>query len=291
MTGHEHGAHGHDGTSSRKKLGVVTAINAAGFLIELVGGILFGSVALLGDAIHMLLDASAYAAAFAAAYIAETVDASERWTYGFHRVEVVSALINGLLLLPMAGWIMWEAYQRFLSPVTIDIGYSLLIATAGLAVNVASVYYLRGDDAMSLNEKGAFYHLLCDAAGSLAVILGLIVIAVTGITVVDPIAAVLIAGLVVWSAGRLLLEGAGIMLQKSPVDSAELREHILSVDGVENAHDIKCWQVCSSVNVCTVHATMTVETLEAAEEVRERLDQRLKDRFNLQHVTIQVEQA
>ena len=289
MNSHEHETHGHGETSSQKKLGVVTGINVVGFLIELAGGLLFGSVALMSDAIHMLFDASAYATAFAAAYIAENMEASDRWTYGFHRIEVVSALINGVLLIPMAGWIVWEAYQRFLSPVTIDIGYTLVIATGGLIVNIASVYYLHGDEEMSLNERGAFYHLLGDAAGSLAVIFGLLVIAATGIKAVDPIAAVLIAGLVVWSAGKVLLEGTGIILQKSPIDPDELKEHVMTVDGVDDAHDIRCWRVCSSVNVCTIHATMSVETLEEAEQLREELDERLKDRFDLQHVTIQIE--
>jgi cobalt-zinc-cadmium efflux system protein len=289
VNSHEHETHGHGETSSQKKLGVVTGINVVGFLIELAGGLLFGSVALMSDAIHMLFDASAYATAFAAAYIAENMEASDRWTYGFHRIEVVSALINGVLLIPMAGWIVWEAYQRFLSPVTIDIGYTLVIATGGLIVNIASVYYLHGDEEMSLNERGAFYHLLGDAAGSLAVIFGLLVIAATGIKAVDPIAAVLIAGLVVWSAGKVLLEGTGIILQKSPIDPDELKEHVMTVDGVDDAHDIRCWRVCSSVNVCTIHATMSVETLEEAEQLREELDERLKDRFDLQHVTIQIE--
>ncbi|MDY6777019.1 MAG: cation diffusion facilitator family transporter, partial [Candidatus Nanohaloarchaea archaeon] len=191
--------------------------------------------------------------------------------------------------IPMAGWIVWEAYQRFLSPVTINIGYSLAIATGGLIVNVASVYYLQGDEEMSLNERGAFYHLLGDAGGSIAVILGLIVVAFTGIRVVDPLAAVLIAGLVVWSAGKVLLEGTGIILQRSPIDPDAIQEEVEAEDGVAGAHDIRCWRVCSNVNVCTVHATMSVETLEEAETLRKEIDQRLKDRFDLQHITLQVE--
>ena len=286
---HQHEHHGHGETASRTKLGVVTVINAIGFVVELAGGLLFGSIALMSDAIHMLFDASAYATAFTAAYIAETVEASERWTYGFHRIEVLSALFNGLLLIPMAGWIVWEAYQRFLSPVALDVIPALTIAVGGLIVNIASVLYLEGEGEMSLNEKGAFYHLMGDAAGSVAVIIGIVIATLTGFTVVDPLAAVLIAGLVVWNAGRVLMEGTGIILQKSPVDPDDLKAQVMNVDGVEDAHDIKCWRVCSNVNVCTVHAQMNVETLVEAEQLREQLDERLKDRFNLQHVTIQIE--
>lgn len=289
MNSHEHETHGHGETSSQKKLGVVTGINAAGFVIELIGGIAFGSVALMGDAIHMLFDASAYATAFTAAYIAESLDASDHWTYGFHRIEVVSALINGFLLIPMAGWIVWEAYQRVLSPVTLDVAPALTVAVGGLIVNIVSVLYLEGEGEMSLNEKGAFYHLMGDAAGSVTVILGTIIVTFTGLTVVDPLAAVLIAGLVVWNAGRVLMEGTGIILQKSPIDPEEMKKHLVTVDSVENAHDIKCWRVCSNINVCTVHAQVSVETLEEAERLREQLATQLKNRFNLQHVTIQIE--
>lgn len=288
---HHHEVHGHGDTSSRRKLGVVTIINAVGFLIELAGGFLFGSVALMSDAIHMLFDASAYGTAFTAAYVAETVDASERWTYGFHRMEVLSALFNGLLLIPMAGWIVWEAYQRFLSPVALDAVPALVIAVGGLIVNVVSVIYLEGAGEMSLNEKGAFYHLIGDAAGSVAVIIGIGFAMVTGRTVFDPIAAVLIAGLVLWSSGKVLAEGTGIILQKSPVPPEDIKSVVESMDGVEDAHDIKCWRVCSMINVCTIHARMNVETLAEAERIRKQINTRLKDTFNLQHITLQIEQG
>jgi len=286
-------AHGHGRmhgeTASQRKLGVVTGINTVGFLVEIVGGLLFGSIALMSDAIHMLFDTAAYATAFAAAYVAETVEGSNHWTFGFHRIEVISAMVNGFLLIPLAGWIVWEAYQRFLAPMAIDTVPALTIAVGGLIVNIVSALYLDGKEAMSLNEKGAFYHLLGDAAGSVAVIVGIVFAAVTGTTVFDPVAAVLIAAMVVWSAGRVLMEGTGIILQKSPIDPADIMAVVMAVDGVENAHDIRCWQVCSSVNVCTVHARMSVETLDEAEALRSRLEERLRDRFALQHITIQIE--
>ncbi|MDY6770688.1 MAG: cation diffusion facilitator family transporter [Candidatus Nanohaloarchaea archaeon] len=286
---HQHETHGHGENASTTKLGVVTGINAVGFFIELLGGLLFGSVALMSDAIHMLFDAAAYATAFVAAYIAESIDASDRWTYGLHRLEVLSALINGFLLIPMAGWIVWEAYHRFLSPVTINLQYALPIAVGGLIINLASALYLHGDEEMSLNERGAFYHLLGDAGGSIAVILGLTVVATTGIRAADSVAAILIAALIIWSAVKVLREGGGILLQQSPIDPASIEDAVEAMDGVENAHDIKCWQVCSNVNVCTVHATMTVKTLDEAENLRQRIDEDLKEQFNFQHVTIQIE--
>lgn len=288
---HEHEHHGHGETSSRRKLAGVTLINMVGFAVELAGGLAFGSIALIGDAVHMLFDSLSYLSAFLAAYAAEKVQGGEEWTFGFHRLEVFTAIFNGLLLIPMAGYILWEAYQRYLAPVTIDIVPAVAVALGGLAVNLGSVVYLHGQGRMSLNEKGAYFHLLGDTAGSIAVIIGLLTVQFTGVTVVDPLVAALIAVMVLLSAASVLREGAGILLQKSPIRPSELKAAVEEIDGVEDAHDIKSWQVCSKVNVCTVHATMSVTTLEEAEKIRERIDRTLKDRFNLQHVTLQIEQA
>ncbi len=288
---HEHHGHGHGETSSRRKLAVVTGLNIVGFAAELIGGLLFGSVALVGDALHMLFDASAYATALAAAYVAETVEARDRWTYGFHRVEVLSALLNGLLLIPMAGWILWTAYNRLFAPVTMDPGPVLVVAVGGLIVNLASVYYLYRSGDLSLNEKGAFYHLLSDAGSSAAVVVGVAVVWATGITVIDPLIAAMIAALVIWSAGRIILEGTGIILQRSPIDPDAIQDTVESSEHVSDTHNIRCWRVCSNVNVCTVHVEMTVETLDEAEDLREQITAELTDRLDLQHVTLQIESA
>lgn len=277
----------HAGDSHR--LAVVAAINVAGFAAELIGGILFGSVALLADAAHMLFDAVSYVTAFAAATAAERMDGSEEWPFGFHRLEVLAAIVNGLLLIPMAGWIVWEAYQRFLAPMAIDLLPAATVATAGLAVNLLSVWYLQG--AEGLNERGALYHLLSDAAGSVAVLVGLAAIRLTGSAVIDPVVAVVIAVFVVWSAARVLLEGTGIILQRSPVDPDALREAVAAIDGVADVHGVRAWQVCSRVNVCTLHAAVTVETLADADAIRRTVTDRLRDRFGMEHVTVQIEQA
>lgn len=280
--------HRKENGSSKRKLEVVTSINALGFIAELIGGILFGSVALMSDAIHMLFDASAYGTASLASHIAETREGSEFWTFGFHRVEVVTALLNGLLLIPMSIWIVWEAYTRFLSPTHIDIWTTLLIAFAGLALNILSVFYLRGEK-MNLNEKAAFYHLLGDVGGSLAVIFGVLIVYLTGITAADPIAAVLIAILVLWSSGKVLIEGTSIILQKSPFPPSEIKKEIEKIEGVCSAHNIKCWRVCSDVGVCSLHVQVEVDTLEKAGEIRKKVEDKLRERFGLEQMTVQVE--
>jgi len=283
---HDHDEHGHDtrGSSSRK-LGAVAAINLVGFVVELAGGLAFGSVALVSDAVHMLFDALAYVMAFVAAVVAERVDAGEDWTYGLHRIEPLAAFLNGLFLLPMVGYILWESYRRFLDPVAIGTGPTLAVAVGGLVVNVGSVLVLEGEE-MSLNERGAFYHLLGDAGGSVVVIVSVLAVEFTGVRAVDPAAALLVAGLVAWSALRVLRESGAVFFLKTPVDTAGLRAALLGVEGVSGVADLHAWQVCSQLTVATVHVETSVETLAAAEGVSGRVHAVLAD-HGVDHATVE----
>ena len=284
-----HGGHSHgNGTSSTssRKLAAVSIINLVGFVAELAGGLLFGSVALLSDAFHMLFDALAYVMAFAASYVAERYSEGDRWSYGLPRLEPFAAFLNGVLLLPMVAFILWESYQRFLDPVTIGTVPTLVIATGGLLVNVGSVYVLQGGE-MSLNEKGAFYHLLGDAGGSVAVIVSVIAIEVTGIRVIDPVAAGLIAVVITWSALKVLRGSGEIFFQQSPLDHDEVRSAIGGVDGVTAVDDLHAWQICSQITVATAHLETDAETLEEAEAVTRRVHDEL-GHFGVDHATVEL---
>lgn len=278
--------HGHGAGGSSRTLAVVASINIVGFLAELIGGLLFGSVALLSDAIHMLFDALAYVMAFAAASVADTYDTSERWSYGFHRLEPLSAFLNGALLIPMVGYILYEAYQRFLTPIDIGTGPTLAIAAGGLLVNVLSVYVLEGGE-MSLNERGAFYHLLGDAGGSIAVIVSVLAIEYTGIRVLDPITAALIAVVIIWSAGKLLRGSGAIFLHKTPVDVAEIRAALGEIDGVVGVDDLHAWQICSELTIATTHVETTVETMQEAGTVNRRVHDVLAE-YGVDHATVEL---
>ncbi len=285
--GHTHGddhSHASDGSSSRS-LAAVAGINLVGFAVEFAGGLAFGSVALLSDAVHMLFDALAYVMAFVAATVAERVEASDGWTYGLHRVEPLAAFVNGLLLLPMVGFILWESYQRFLDPVVIGTGPTLVIAVGGLLVNVASVFVLEGDD-MSLNERGAFYHLLGDAGGSAVVIVSVLAVEFFGVRVVDPVAAVLIAGLVAWSAVRVLRGSGAIFFLKAPVDATAVRTAVLDVEGVTSVSDLHVWQVCSQLTVATVHVETDAETVTGLEAVNSEVHAVLST-YGVDHATVE----
>lgn len=283
----EEHSHNHSNSSTRK-LGTVSGINLIGFVVELIGGIMFGSVALISDAFHMLFDSIAYLMAFFSAYTAENWEANENYNFGFHRIETLSAFFNGALLIPMAGYILWESYQRFLNPIEIGIVPTIAIGFGGLLVNLFSVYYLQGGE-MSLNERGAFYHLMGDTGGSIGVIISTALIYFTGITWFDPVVALLIAGLIVRSATKLLRESFGILMQKSPIPSSKVEKAIESIKGVEDAHHIRVYEICSKVCVASAHAQIEVDSWERADNIRKEISEKLKQDFNIKTVTIQIE--
>ena len=278
-------SHGASRTSSRK-LALVSLINLLGFVAELAGGLLFGSVALISDAVHMLFDALAYVMAFVASYIANNYNESDEWSYGLHRLEPLAAFLNGLLLLPMVGFILWESYQRFLQPIDIGTGPTLLIATGGLFINLGSVYVLQGGE-MSLNERGAFYHLIGDAGGSIAVIVSTLIIEVTGIRIVDPLTAALIAMIVTWSAIKVLRGSSAIFLHKTPLDLDELRATIIDIDGVDSVNDIHAWQICSQITMATLHIETSAELMTEAETVNKQVHEIL-NQYDVDHATVEL---
>lgn len=283
--GHDHG-YGPRGGSSSRTLALVAGINLVGFVGEFVGGLLFGSVALVSDAVHMLFDALAYLTAFVAAYVAERYAGSDRWTYGMHRLEPLAAFLNGVLLIPMVGFILWESYRRVLAPVEIATVPTLAVAFGGLAINAGSVYVLHGDE-MSLNERGAFYHLVGDAGGSIAVVVSVLAVELTGISVIDPIAAVLIGGVVLWSAGRVLRGSGAIFFLKTPVDPEALRTDVEAIEGVSRVTDWHAWQICSQLTVATVHVETAVESMREAEAVIADIHRVLAE-HGVDHATVEL---
>lgn len=274
-------------TSARHLL-IVAGLNFLGFVVIVIGGFAFGSIALISNGLHDLFDALSYVMAFGTTWIATNRDTTERWTYGFHRLEVGSAFINGSMLLPMAFAVIYEAYQRFQTPVDLAEPQVIGMAVFGLAINLVSVYILHRDE-MSLNEQGAFVHLLTDTGGSVAVIIGTTAIMYTGRTIIDPIIAIILALLVIWSASNVLRESIGILMQRSPIPASDIEATIETIDGVDDAHDVRIWEVCSQVCVATAHATIDVEDFDEAEQLREQIIKTLKDTYLIDHVTIQIE--
>lgn len=283
---HNHTTESHHG-SSAGKLRTVSIVNLFGFVLELIGGLLFGSITLLSDAFHMFFDATAYILAYSSAHFAENFEADRTWNFGLHRLETFSAFLNGTLLIPMAGYILWESYHRFLNPSSIGIIPTLAIGGAGLLINVVSALFLHGEG-MSLNEKGAFYHLMGDAAGSIAVIISVATIHFTGAQIVDPIAAIAIALLIIWSAVRVIRGSTSILLQKSPIDSDALKEDIESLPNVNEVRDLRVWRLCSEITIGSAHVCDDSTTLEESTRTRRAIRELMRTR-GVDHATIEME--
>lgn len=256
---------------------VVILLNLLGFVLEVSGGILLGSVALLTDGLHMLFDMSAYTVAFIAMYVA-----GRSSNYHKHRVEPLAALVNAVLLFVLVGFILFESYNRVSNPTDIDTGLVVVISVIGLLINLLSVYVLETDD-MSLNERGAVYHLLGDTGGSIGVIVAMVGVAVTGNQVIDPIIAVIIAILILWSAVRILINTKRIFMHNSPVDESTLRRRMNNISSVESVCCVHTWQICSQITAATVHLASS----ENQDEVRNQVHNILKD-YSIDHSTVEV---
>jgi cation diffusion facilitator family transporter len=290
--------HGHShspataGGAHRRRLVVVLGLTLAVLAAEVVGAVLSGSLALLADAGHMATDAAGLALALAAVSLAQR-PARGRRTFGWQRVEILAAVANGLLLLAVAGYVLFEAIRRIGQPPEIGSGLMLVVASIGLVVNVGSLLILhRGRDA-SLNVRGAYLEVAADALGSVAVIVAAVVIATTGWTPADIVASAVIGCLVVPRAWHLLREAFDVLLEAAPrgVDLADVRAHILGVDGVLDVHDLHAWTITSGMPSLSAHVTVAQDALDehGVGGILDRLSECTAEHFDVRHSTFQVE--
>lgn len=283
-TGHDH----EDVASgSRRALVTALAINTAFFVIEVIGAVLSGSLALLADAAHMLTDSASIGLALFAAWVATRPPDSRR-TYGYHRAEVLGALANGLLLVAAVAYIAWDATRRLGSPPQVDPGLVILVGVLGLGANLAAAAVLT-DYRDTLNVEGAFLHLLADAAGSVGAIIAGVVILTTGVHLVDPLVALLIAGLVLYSSRDLLVDSLNILLQGTPrdLDVDDVARALTGLEGVEDVHDLHAWAMDSRRTAVSAH--VVVEPEADRDDLLRRCRQLLADRFSVDHATMQIE--
>ena len=255
---------------------------------EFVGGILANSLALQGDAGHMLSDAAALGVSLIAAWLA-TRPMTARRTFGFHRAEVLAALLNSVFLLGIAGWVGIRAIGRLGQPTDVAALPVLIIAIIGLAVNLVALRILGHHQHSNLNIRGAFLHVLGDTLGSAGVIVSAIVIHFTGWTTVDSLASLGIAGLLVLSGGRLLRDSVSVLMLATPanVDGEAVRSGLLSLPGVIGIHDLHIWTINSGFVSLTCHADIEADT--QTDALLRSATQLLRERFGIRHVTIQPE--
>ncbi|MFJ5779134.1 cation diffusion facilitator family transporter [Streptomyces sp. NPDC093094] len=297
--GHDHGhAHGHGGpggtatSAYRGRLTVALSITLGVMVVEIVGGVLADSLALIADAAHMATDALGLGMALLAIRFA-SLPPSARRTFGYARAEILAALANCLLLLGVGGYVLYEAIQRFITPAGTEGGVTIVFALIGLAANTVSLTLLMRGSQDSLNVRGAFLEVAADALGSVAVLVSAVVILTTGWQYADPIASLVIGLMIVPRTLRLLRETLDVLLESAPkdVDMAEVRSHILALDGVEDVHDLHAWTITSGMPVLSAHVVVSSEALNAIghEKMLHELQGCLGDHFDVEHCTFQLE--
>jgi cobalt-zinc-cadmium efflux system protein len=296
--GHDHGHAGSGaGTAAaayRGRLAAVLGITVAVLVLEVVVGLLSGSLALLADAGHMATDALGIGLALLAVRMAGRPATVHR-TFGWQRAEVLAAGANALLLLGVAAVVVVEAVRRLADPPPIETRAVLLAATLGLVANAVALGLLARGRHESLNVRGAFLEVLGDAFGSVAVLAAATVIALTGQVRADPIASLVIAGLIVPRAVRLLRDAGEVLLEGTPrgVDLSEVRRHMLAQPGVVDVHDLHAWMITSGVPVLSAHVTVEDHVLGdgCRGGMLDRLHHCLREDFDVEHSTFQLEPA
>ena len=285
-------SHGHDHgrVESRRALASALGLTVAYTVVEVVGGLAAGSLALLADAVHMLSDNVAIALALVAVWLAGKPATGAR-TFGYKRAEVLAALANGVLLVALAIWIFVEAFMRLRDPGDPLGGVMLAIALVGLVVNVAAGAVLSRSRRHSLNVDAAFRHVFADLLGSLGVVVAAIVIITTGWVQADPLVSILIAVLVLASAYSILRDSTAILLEASPrgIDSDLLGRRLAGAPGVVEVHDLHVWTITSGFPALSAH--VLVRPGEDCHGRRRELEQLLRQEFGIEHTTLQVDHA
>jgi cobalt-zinc-cadmium efflux system protein len=272
---------------SQGRLFVVLLLTTAYMLVEVVGGLLTGSLALLADAGHMLTDVVGVAMALVAIRFAQRPATPGR-TYGFYRMEILAAVANGVLLFGVAAYILYEAWQRFLEPPEIRSLPMLVVATGGLVVNLVSAKLLHAGAGESLNVQGAFLEVISDLLGSLGVIVAAVVIHFTGWWQADPIVSVVIGLFILPRTWRLMKGGLDVLLEATPahIDVQQVQAAMAAVPGVTSVHDLHVWTITSGFVAMSGHVEARGRP---SGDVLHDLQDLLRERFEIEHTTLQVE--
>ncbi len=262
-------------------------------MVEIVGGVLSNSLALISDAGHMLTHLFALLVSLFAVFFA-TKPPTEKKTYGFFRIEILAALFNGVTLVIIAAWIFYEAYRRFMHPETISGGTMLVIAVVGLVANVSCAYILKGDGhehgiGHSLNLKSAFVHMMGDTVSSVGVIFGAVIIYYTGWFVIDPVISVVICVLILLWSYKLIMESVDVLLEATPkgVDIDELIENLKQIPGIDNAHDIHVWTITSGMYAMSAHIDTRDMLISETTKLSKEINGVVNKKFKIGHTVIQ----
>lgn len=289
--GHDHGhghGHAHATEANERRLIVMLALVVGYIGVEVVGGLAAGSLALLADAGHMLSDAAALAITLFALRIAKRPATPQR-TYGYHRAEILAAMVNGGALVAIAIGILWEAVQRWQTPAPVEGPLMMGVAAGGLVVNLIGIAVLHGGRDANLNLRGAWLHVVSDALGSVGALLAGLAVWAWGATWADPAASVVIAVLVLRGAWGLLDDALHVLMEGAPphIDVNAVRAALCETAGVLDVHDLHVWTITSGMVAMSGH--VVAAPAEPGPDVVRRVAELLRERFGIAHTTIQVE--
>jgi cobalt-zinc-cadmium efflux system protein len=280
----------HANESNQRRVMIALVLTGTFMVVEVVGGILSGSLALLADAGHMLTDTMALGLAAMAFHVSQRPP-DGKLTYGYQRFQILAAFVNGLSLLAIVGWILFEAARRFVTPREILAETMLVIAVAGLIVNLISFIVLHTGDKENLNIRGAALHVAGDLLGSVAAIVAAVVILYTGWTLIDPLLSIAVAGLILRSAWALVKRSAHVLLEGAPewldVDSMQQRI-VQKVDAVEGIHHVHIWGLTPQQLMLTMHVTLN-GPVDSQSDVVRKIKEILQEDYGVGHSTIEVE--
>ncbi|MBN8252772.1 cation diffusion facilitator family transporter [Priestia flexa] len=302
MSHHHHHHHGHDHhghqhfdmqrEGNQKGLLIALCITAGIMILEFIGGLVTNSLALLSDSGHMLSDTSSLALSLVAIWFANRAASSEK-TYGYYRFEVLAALFNGVTLFVIAGFIIYEAYERVLNPQTVASGTMMIIAAIGLGANLLSAWSLlrQGDVKDNVNLRSAYLHVLGDALGSVGALVAGLLMLLFNWYIADPIISVVVALLILKSAWGVLTHSFHILMEGSPahVDINEIKELLKEIDGVKGVHDIHVWTITSGLHSFSCH--LQVSDDQDCQAILQKALNLVNEQCGIEHSTIQVEKS
>jgi len=281
--------HRHQAVSnSWRRLSVVLFLTALYMVAEVVGALWTGSLALLADAGHMFTDVAALILALIAVWFGSRPATSKK-TFGYYRLEIIAALVNGVALVVISLLIFYGAYERWIEPPVVKSGPMMVVAAGGLAVNLICAWILHSRHEIDLNIRGAWMHVMGDALGSVAAMLAGACMAVFGWYQADAVFSVVIGLLIIWGSVRLIRESTNVLLEGTPahINLAAVEDAILATDGVDNVHDLHVWTITSGRDALSAHV-IHAHSISQPDLLRE-LRAKLHDRFGVDHLTIQME--
>ena len=292
---HDHGhEHAHDlGQQSRggkKDLLIALSITLLMMIVEVIGGVLSNSLALLSDAGHMLTDNLALLLSFFAMKFA-TMPATEKRTFGFYRLEILAALINGIILVVISLYIIYQAYLRMINPQRVEGILMLIVAVIGLVANIVGAIVLMKHSHSNLNIRGAYLHIVGDALSSVGVVVGGVIILYTGWYLIDPILSILISFVIIFGAWSLVKESVSILLESVPshIDIETVATAISKVRGVREAYHIHVWTITSGVHAMSAHVLIDDQLVSRSRDLIDDIKTLLAEKFKILHSTIQLE--